>query len=89
MGPSTYGLDDDFDVVLRDDHDRAIESKRLSYTAGRKFCFEGRHDGDYRIAIVLHKNGSLQPAVVYPTNYKQRSAKSCNAIYMVEPACPK
>jgi hypothetical protein len=89
VGPSAYGLDDDLDVVLRDKHGRTLDSKKLSYKTGRKFCFEGPHDGDYKIAFVLHKKGISQPAAVFPTNYKQERSKLCNAIYMVEPICPR
>jgi len=89
MRPSTYDLDDEFDVVLRDDRGRVLDSKRFSYAKGRKFCFEGQHDGDYQIAVVLHKNGTPQAALVFPTNYKTKRTKSCDATYMVEPACPR
>lgn len=87
--PSTYDLDNDIDVVLRDKHHTVLASKRLSYETGRKFCFEGRHDGDYQIAIVLYKKEVPQPAVVFPTDYKQTRTKACDATYMVEPACPR
>jgi hypothetical protein len=87
--PSTYDLDSDIDVVLRDKHGGILASKKLSYDAGRKFCFEGQHDGDYQIAVVLYKNAIPQPAVVFPTNYRQKRSKACDARYMVEPVCPK
>ena len=87
--PSTYDLDSDIDVVLRDKHGGILASKKLSYDAGRKFCFEGQHDGDYQIAVVLYKNAIPQPAAVFPTNYRQKRSKTCDATYMVEPVCPK
>ena len=55
----------------------------------RKFCFEGKRDGDYMLAFVLHKNGVDQPAVIFPTNYSHKRSKPCDSVYMVEPLCPK
>lgn len=89
VGPSVYGLDDKFDVALRDKHARTLDTKKFSYKMQRNFCFEGRRDGEYQIAIVLYEKGSPQPARVYPTNYKQTRKKPCDSIYMVEPVCPK
>jgi hypothetical protein len=87
---SRVDLDNDFDVMLRDKGGREIESTRLSSTdRPRAFCFEGQHDGDYQIVFVLYKKGVPQPAVVFPTNYKQKRKKTCDAVYMVEPLCPK
>ncbi len=56
---------------------------------GRRFCFEGKHDGDYLLAFVLHKNGVPQPAVIFPTNYSHKRSKACDSVYMVEPICPR
>ena len=55
----------------------------------RRFCFEGKRDGDYLLAFVLHKNGVSQPAVIFPTNYSHKRSKPCDSVYMVEPSCPK
>lgn len=55
----------------------------------RRFCFEGKRDGEYRLAFVLHRNGIAQPAVIFPTNYSHKQSKPCDSVYMVEPSCPK
>jgi hypothetical protein len=55
----------------------------------RRFCFEGKQDGDYLLAFVLHKKGIPQPAVIFPTNYSHKRSKPCDPVYMVEPLCPK
>jgi hypothetical protein len=89
VGPSVFDLDDNLDAVLRDEHGRILDSRTLFYKTQRKFCFEGRRDGGYQIAFVLYKKGAPRPAVVFPTNYKQKRTKRCDAIYMVEPDCPK
>ena len=87
---SRVDLDNEFDVTLRDKGGRNLESKRLSSTdKPRNFCFDGKRDGDYQIVFVLYKRGVPQPAVVFPTNYKQKRKKTCDAVYMVEPLCPK
>lgn len=87
-GPLVYGLDDDLDVLLRDKHDRALQSKSLSYEL-RKFCFDAQPDGDYQIVFVLRKKGVAEPAVVFPTDFKKTRKKPCDSTYMVEPVCPK
>lgn len=55
----------------------------------RRFCFEGKRDGDYLLAFVLHKKGVPQPAVIFPTNYSHKRSKPCDSVYMVEPLCPR
>src|ERR1039458_8358324 len=45
----------------------------------RRFCFEGKRDGDYLLAFVLHKNGVPQPAVIFPTNYSRKRSKACDS----------
>jgi hypothetical protein len=55
----------------------------------RRFCFEGKRDGDYLLAFVLHKKGIPQPAVIFPTNYSHKRSKPCDSAYMVEPHCPR
>jgi hypothetical protein len=106
--PSSYDLDDDITVELRDKAGTTIiDSKKVtvetreeegttqvgtkvSYkSAERKFCFDRKHDGDYVLAFVLHKNGVPQPAVKFPTNYSSKRRKPCDSVYMVEPICPK
>jgi len=63
---------------------------KVSYkTTERTFCFEGRSDGDYRLAFILYKKGVPQPAIEFPTNYSHRRGRSCNSVYMVEPSCPR
>ena len=57
-------------------------------TTERRFCFDGKRDGDYQLAFVVSKNGVLQPAIKFPTNYSRKRRKSCDSIYMVEPSCP-
>ena len=88
-GTSVYGLDDDIDVLLRDNHSNTLQSKRLSYETQRKFCFQGQRDGKYQIAFLLRRKGVAQPVVVFPTSFKQSRKKPCDSIYMVEPTCPK
>lgn len=88
-GPSVYGLDDDIDVLLRDNHANALQSEKLSYETQRNFCFEGQRDGEYQMVFVLHKRGVAQPAAVFPTSFKKTRNKQCDSIYMVEPNCPK
>ena len=105
--PSTYGLDDDIVVELRDksgttlDRQKAVLEKRemqgttqdgskTTYKhTERRFCFEGKRDGEYQLAFVPHKNGVAQPAVIFPTNYSHKRSKPCDSVYMVEPLCPK
>lgn len=55
----------------------------------RRFCFEGKRDGDYQLAFVLHKNGVSQQAVIFRTNYSAKRSKPCDSVYMVEPLCPR
>jgi hypothetical protein len=55
----------------------------------RRFSFEGKQDGDYLLAFILHKNGIAQPAVTFPTNYSHKRNKLGNSYYMVEPVCPR
>jgi hypothetical protein len=55
----------------------------------RRFCFEGKRDGEYLLAFVLHKKGIPQPAVIFPTNYSHKRSKPCDPVYMVEPLCPR
>ena len=54
----------------------------------RRFCFDGKRDGDYQLAFIVSKNGVPQPAIKFPTNYSRKRRKSCDSIYMVEPSCP-
>ena|SRR5215469_1620603 len=86
--PSQLDFDDQFDVVLRDKHGNRLDSKKLSYEH-RKFCFEGRSDGDYQLAFVLYVKGIPQPARVFPTKYKRSQNKPNDAVYMVEATCPE
>jgi len=66
------------------------DGTKTSYKqAERRFCFEGKRDGDYRLAFILYREGAPQPAVIFPTNYSHKRRKSCDSIFMVEPTCPK
>ena len=61
------------------------DGTKTSYQqTARRFCFEGKRDGDYQLAFVLHKNGVPQPAVIFPTNYSHKRSKPCDPVYMVE-----
>jgi hypothetical protein len=64
-------------------------SKTSYKQTDRRFCFEGKRDGDYLLAFILHKNGIAQPAVIVPRNYSHKRSKTCDSVYMVEPLCPK
>ncbi len=106
--PSSYNLDDDITVELRDKGGMTIlDSKKVvnetretkcttqvgmkvpCNTRERRFCFEGKHDGNYQLAFILFKNGVPQPAIKFPTNYSRKRRKLCDSVYMVEPTCPK
>jgi hypothetical protein len=58
-------------------------------TEARTFCFEGKRDGNYQLAFILHKSGVAQPAVIFPTRYRRNRQKACDSVYLVEPVCPK
>jgi hypothetical protein len=55
----------------------------------RRFSFKDKHDGDYLLAFILHKNGIAQPAVIFPTHYSHKRSTPANSYYMVEPTCPR
>ena len=57
MGPSDYGFDTKFDVVLRDAYGNKLDFQKLSYEQP-KFCFEGRKDSEYQLAFVLYRRPS-------------------------------
>ena len=63
-------------------------AKTSCNTTEKSFCFEGKRNGEYQLAFVLHKNGNPQPAVKFPTSYSRKQSKPCDSIYMVEPTCP-
>lgn len=54
----------------------------------RRFCFDGKRDGDYQLAFIVFKNGVARPAIKFPTSYSHKRHKFCDSIYMVEPSCP-
>jgi len=87
VDPLQYGLDNEFDVQLRDKAGRTLESKRLSYKTDRTFCFTDRPRGRYAVAIVLYKRGVAEPAMVFPIKYT--GAADANVAYLVPPGCPK
>jgi len=86
--PSTYEFDGAFDVVLRDNQGKELETKSLS-DEKPTFCFDGRGDGNYQLAFVLYKNGVPEAARVFPTKYKRNAEKPNDVIYMIEATCPK
>lgn len=53
-------------------------------TIERTFCFEGKRDGDYQLAVIASRNGVRLPAVTFPTNYSRKRDASCRS-YAVEP----
>jgi len=55
----------------------------------RRFSFEGKGDGHYSLAFILHKNDVSQPAVIFPASYSHKRKKLGTTVYMVEPICPK
>ena len=88
LRPTDLDFEPEFDVVLRDARGNTLESQKLSYER-RKFCFEGRENGDYELAFVLFKKGVPQPARVFPTRYKRDTDKPNDVHYMVEAVCPE
>lgn len=77
-------------VETQEKQGTTLDGTKTSYEeTERKFCFEGKRDGDYLLAFVLHKKGVPQPAVIFPTNYSHKRRKACNSVYMVEPSCPR
>jgi hypothetical protein len=79
--------------VVAETHEKqgtAQDGTKTSYKqTERRFCFEGKRDGEYLLAFVLHKNGVPRPAVIFPTSYSHKRSKPCDSVYMVEPICPK
>lgn len=55
----------------------------------RGFSFEGKSNGEYRLAFILRKNGVPQPALIFPTKYSHKEDKLGNTVYMLEPICPR
>ena len=77
-------------VETREKQGTTQDGTKTSYKqTERRFCFEGKRDGDYLLAFVLHKKGVPQPAVIFPTNYSHKRSKPCDSEYMVEQICPK
>jgi hypothetical protein len=77
-------------VETREKQGTTQDGTKTSYKESeRRFCFEGKRDGDYLFAFMLRKNGVSQPAVIFPTNYSHRRSKACDSVYMVEPICPR
>jgi len=70
----------------REQHGTTQDGSKTSFKqTERRFCFEGKRDGNYQLAFVLHKNGTPQPAAIFPTNYSHKRNKPCDSVYMVEP----
>ena len=77
-------------VEMIEEQGTTQDGRRTSFKqAVRRFSFEGKRDGEYLLAFILHKNGIAQPAVIFPTNYSHKRNKPCNSVYMVEPICPR
>jgi len=77
-------------VETSEKHGTTQDGTKTSYKqTERRFCFEGKGDGDYLLAFVLHKKGVSQPAVIFPTNYSHKRSKPCDSMYVVEPLCPR
>ena len=85
--PSTYDFDDGFDVVLRDNQGKELETKSLSYEKPT-FCFDGRQNGDYQFAFVLYKNRIPEAARVFPTRYRRNPEKPNDVYHMIAAWCP-
>lgn len=96
----TVELRDKVGTVVLDSKKVALETHKRDCTTStgikvscdtteRTFCFEGKRDGHYQLAFVLFKNGVPQPAVKFPMKYRRKREKECDAVYMVEPSCPK
>jgi len=54
----------------------------------RRFSFEGKPDGEYLPAFILHKSGIPQPALVFPAKYSHKKNRLGDTVYMLEPTCP-
>jgi hypothetical protein len=77
-------------VETREEEGTTQVGTKVSYKrTERKFCFDGKGDGNYVLAFVLYKRGVPQPAAKFPTNYSSKRHKLCDSIYMVQPICPK
>jgi len=77
-------------VETREKQGTTQDGTKTSYKqTERRFCFEGKRDGDYLLAFALHKKGVPQPAVIFPTNYSHKRSKPCDSVYMVELLCPR
>jgi hypothetical protein len=69
-------------VETREKQGTTQDGTKTSYKqTERRFCFEGKRDGDYLLAFVLHKNGVPQPAIIFPTNYSHKRNKFCDSVY--------
>jgi hypothetical protein len=56
----------------------------------RRFSFEGKPDGEYLLAFILHRGSVSQPAPIFPTKYSHKQNKwSSDTSYMLEPICPR
>ncbi len=96
----TVELRDKTDTAILDSKRVMVETReqegttqigtKVSYkTKERRFCFEGKPNGNYRLAFILRKKGIPQPAVIFPTNYSRKRRKPCNSVYIVESVCPR
>jgi hypothetical protein len=73
-------------IETREQHGTTQDGTKTSFKqTERRFCFEGKRDGNYLLAFVLHKEGAPQPAAIFPTNYSHKRNKPCDSVYMVEP----
>jgi len=77
-------------VEMSEEQGKTLDGRRISYKhSEREFSFTGKRDGDYLLAFILHKGGDSQSAIVFPTNYSHKRNRLGNAVYMLEPSCPK
>ena len=54
----------------------------------RRFSFDGKKNGNYVLAFILHKNGVPQPVLIFPIKY-YRESHPVDRVYMLEPICPE
>jgi hypothetical protein len=77
-------------VEMIEEHGTTHDGANASFKRTvRRFSFEGKQDGDYLLAFILHKNGLPQPALIFPTKYSHKRKTLGETVYMVEPICPR
>ena len=77
-------------VETREEQGTTQDGAKTTYNLKqRRFSFEGKQEGYYFLAFILHKNGIPQPALVFPTKYSHKVNEVGNTVYMLEPICPR